>query len=66
TEVLREELDHRGRGAARTEAILEGLRQSQAHTLDQTIRRLVTRRQAFTKSQSTPSPEPSIYQGVEL
>jgi ATP-dependent exoDNAse (exonuclease V) alpha subunit len=66
TEVLREELDHRGGPAARTEAVLEGLRQSHAHTLDQTIRMMVTKRQAFTQPQSTPSPEPNINQGVEL
>jgi hypothetical protein len=65
TQVLREELDHHGRTAASMEALLEGLRQSQAHTVEQVIRRQA-RQQALTQSHATPSPEPSLYQGVEL
>jgi hypothetical protein len=65
TETLRDELDlHEDRAAAR-KAIVEGLRQSHAHTdvVGRAIRKEATR-QAFTHS--APAPEPTIYRGVEL
>jgi hypothetical protein len=66
-ETLREEPDHRGGVAASSGAILEGLRQSQAHTdiLGQFIRREATR-QALTHTTAATAAEPAIYQGVEL
>lgn len=64
TETLRGELDLHD-GAAHRKAIVEGLRQSNAHTdiVGQAVRKEATRR-AFTPS--APAPEPTIYRGVEL
>ena len=61
TETLRNELDH----PASRKAIVEGLRQSHAHTdvVGHAIRKEATR-QAFTHT--APAPEPTIYRGIEL
>lgn len=63
TETLGEELDHQSRSSQ--QAILDGIRQSQSHSLKQTIRR-ETHRQAFTATPSSPAPGPSVYQGVDV
>jgi hypothetical protein len=65
TEVLREAVGRLPGAAASRDAILEGLRQSQAHTLEHLLRREATR-QAFAQSRDTASPEPGVYRGVEL
>jgi len=65
TETLRDELHlHEDRAAPR-KAIIEGLRQANAHTdvVSHAIRKEATR-QAFTHT--APTPEPTIYRGVEL
>jgi conjugative relaxase-like TrwC/TraI family protein len=66
TEALRDELEiHNGRAVSRN-AIVEGLRQSLAHTdvVGKTVRQ-EARRQAFAHP-AAPPLEPTIYQGVEL
>lgn len=65
TEVIRDELGHEPRAAASRDAILEGLRRSQTHSLEHLLRREATR-QAFAQSHATASPEPGVYRGVEL
>jgi hypothetical protein len=63
TETLRDELDDQGRSTGRQAAILESLRQTHAHSLNEAIRK-ETRRQAFTHA--IPAPEPTIDLGIEL
>jgi hypothetical protein len=65
TETLRDELHLDQDGAASRKAIVEGLRQSHAHSdvVARAIRKEATR-QAFTHP--APTPEPTIYRGVEL
>ncbi len=66
TETLRDERHlHEDRAAPR-KAIIESLRQSDAHSdvVGQVVRR-EARRQAFAHP-AAPAPEPTIYQGVEL
>jgi len=65
TETLRHELDLQQERTVSRKAVIEGLRQSQAHTdvIGQAIRKEATR-QAF--AHSAPAPEPTIYRGVEL
>ena len=65
TETVRDELDLPDDWPAARKAIVEGLRQSNAHTdvVGQHVRR-EARRQAF--AHTAPTPEPTIYRGVEL
>jgi conjugative relaxase-like TrwC/TraI family protein len=67
TETLRDELDHPSITAPGIDALVDGLRQCQAHTgiLGQASRRETTR-QALTQARSEPAPEPAIYQGIDL
>jgi conjugative relaxase-like TrwC/TraI family protein len=65
TETLRDELDQPRRPTRGPDAILEGLRQAEAHSLNQTVRR-EARRQVFTQPHAAPTPQPTVYQGVEL
>ncbi len=65
TETLRDELDQHSRSTGRQAAILEALRQTHAHNLNQAIRR-ETRRQTFTAVPPGPAPEVTIERGIEL
>ena len=67
TETLRDELDHPGGGTPRWDAIVEGLRQTQAHTNrhDQIIRREAAR-QALPPTERSPAPQRNVYQGREV
>jgi conjugative relaxase-like TrwC/TraI family protein len=65
TEILRDELDRQGRSAEGRAAIVEGLRQTYAHSLNQAIRRQ-TKRQPFMAAESSAVLEPTNYRGVEL
>jgi conjugative relaxase-like TrwC/TraI family protein len=65
TETLRDELDHHSHSTGRQAAILEALRQTHAHSLNQTIS-TETRREVFTAVPASPAPEPTIERGIEL
>ena len=65
TETLRDELDQHSHSTGRQAAILEALRQTQAHNLNHTIRRQ-TRRQPFPAIPTGPAPEATIERGIEL
>jgi len=65
TETLRDERDQQSRSARGQDAILEGLRQTHAHSLNETIRR-EARRQAFSPTPSSPAPVPTIHHGIDL
>jgi len=65
TETLRDELDQHSRSTRGQAAILEGLGQTRAHSLNQTISRQ-NRRQALTAFPPNPAPEPAVERGIEL
>jgi conjugative relaxase-like TrwC/TraI family protein len=65
TETLRDELHQHGHSTGRQAAILEGLRQTHAHSLNQTISKQ-TRRHALTTVPTSPAPEATIERGIEL
>ena len=65
TETLRDELDQHSHSTGHQAAILEALRQTHAHSLNQTISRQ-TRRPAFTAVPTSPASEATIERGIEL
>ena len=65
TETLRDELDPQHPPSRGHDAIVEGLRQTHAHSLNQTIRRH-TRQHVFNTARAGLGPDPAIHHDVEL